>query len=161
MPGPEVRRRTAVRAILLTPERETLLIRMRPPHGGEDFWVTPGGGVRPGEVTETALRRELAEELGLSGVTIGPVLLRRRHTFTWGGEHIRQSEQLHIVPVNRFDTGMRDPVEGRFVQELRWFGIRELEGLSERLTPKALAAILENYLASGPPEPVPLEVIVE
>ncbi len=161
MPGPEVRRRTAVRAILFTPERETLLIRMRPPQGGEEFWVTPGGGLRPGEATETALRRELAEELGLTRVTIGPVLLRRRHTFSWGGERIRQSEQLHIVPVNRFETQMRDPVEGRFVLGLGWFGITELKDMGDRLTPKTLGVILEDYLASGPPEQAPLEVIVE
>lgn len=73
--------RRAIRALILTPEREVLLMRIRAPQGGEPFWIAPGGGMEPDETQEQALRRELAEELGLLAFEAGPVLWRRHHTF--------------------------------------------------------------------------------
>lgn len=65
---PRIRR--AVRAILLTPQQEVLLVRFEFP--GRSAWALPGGGVEPGERAEDALRRELAEELGHTPDAIGP-----------------------------------------------------------------------------------------
>ena len=42
---PRLIQRDAVRAILLTPAPEVLLLRIRPPQGGDAFWITPGGGL--------------------------------------------------------------------------------------------------------------------
>ena len=58
--------REAIRAILLTPEHEILLLRIRAPGRDECFWIAPGGGAEPGETLDAALQRELREELGLS-----------------------------------------------------------------------------------------------
>lgn len=41
-----------------------MLKRTRPPHQG--LWNAPGGKLRPGEDSETACRRELLEETGLT-----------------------------------------------------------------------------------------------
>jgi 8-oxo-dGTP pyrophosphatase MutT (NUDIX family) len=54
--------RQAARAILLTPTHQILLLRIRPPQGGEWFWIAPGGGINAGETVEAGLRRELREE---------------------------------------------------------------------------------------------------
>jgi 8-oxo-dGTP pyrophosphatase MutT (NUDIX family) len=50
------------RALLITPGNYLITIqRIRP--GQEPYWVLPGGGVEPGDDLETALTRELREEL--------------------------------------------------------------------------------------------------
>ena len=51
-----------VRALLVTPDHDLLTIkRIRP--GRDPYWVLPGGGVEAGEDLETALARELREEI--------------------------------------------------------------------------------------------------
>ena len=51
-----------VRALLVTPDHDLLTIkRIRP--GQAPYWVLPGGGVEAGEDLETALARELREEI--------------------------------------------------------------------------------------------------
>jgi 8-oxo-dGTP pyrophosphatase MutT (NUDIX family) len=65
--------RDAIRAILVTPSAEVLLMRIRHPDREESFWIAPGGGLEPGETVETGLRRELLEELGLTQFEIGPL----------------------------------------------------------------------------------------
>ena len=76
--------REAVRAILLTPKNEVLLLRIRLSDAAECFWIAPGGGLEPGETIEEGLKRELREELGLDEYLIGPLVWRRQHTFSWG-----------------------------------------------------------------------------
>jgi hypothetical protein len=49
--------RNAVRGIVLTPELEVLLLRIRRPERGDGFWITPGGGLESGETEESGLRR--------------------------------------------------------------------------------------------------------
>jgi ADP-ribose pyrophosphatase YjhB (NUDIX family) len=55
--------RIRVSAILVR-ERRILLIRHQ--KGGREYWLLPGGGVNGGESLVRALKRELAEEVGLA-----------------------------------------------------------------------------------------------
>jgi 8-oxo-dGTP pyrophosphatase MutT (NUDIX family) len=155
-------KRQAVRAILLTPEQEVLLMRIRPPEGGDSFWITPGGGLECGETTEAGLRRELSEELGLEHFVMGPLVWRRQHTFNWAERRILQREQFHVVHVDRFEPRMSDISEATIVDRFHWWPASELAQADERLTPLSLAEIVKRYLEEGPPRELPVvEVIVD
>lgn len=152
--------RRAIRALILTPEREVLLMRIRAPQGGEPFWIAPGGGMEPDETQEQVLKRELAEELGPLHFEAGQVLWRRHHTFNWGERRFSQREQFKVIHVDLFEPVMNDEVEAKVFQAFRWWPIAELARTSERVTPKALAAILDAYLSAGAPDPLPDEEVL-
>jgi 8-oxo-dGTP pyrophosphatase MutT (NUDIX family) len=154
--------RNAIRAIVLTPERKVLLMRIRAPDGGDLFWITPGGGLEAGESEEFGLRRELKEELGLEQFEVGPLVWRRQHTFNWGGTRICQREQYRIVHVAEFEPRMSDAVEARVLDRFRWWHTDELAMAREPLTPRTLADIVARYLAHGAPADVThVEVLVD
>src|SRR3954463_3160169 len=69
--------RDNVRAAVLDERRRVLLLRYGDEYG--DWWGTPGGGREPGESDEETLRRELAEEVGLVGFDLGPLLWELSH----------------------------------------------------------------------------------
>jgi 8-oxo-dGTP diphosphatase len=60
---------------ILRRENRLLLVRQEKP--GREYWLLPGGGVHAGESLVDALRRELAEEVGLDEdfVFEGPVAI--------------------------------------------------------------------------------------
>jgi 8-oxo-dGTP pyrophosphatase MutT (NUDIX family) len=151
--------RDAVRAILITPAGHVLLMRIRPPGEAACFWITPGGGIEAGETLESALRRELNEELGLDPFELGPLVWLRQHTFPWDGRRIRQSERYYVVHVEPFEPRMSDAIEARILQEFRWWHASELALADEPLVPLSLATIVGDYLTHCAPRgPLELEV---
>lgn len=155
--GNPVKVREAIRAILITPTSEVLLMRICPPGRDDCFWITPGGGIESGESVDGCLRRELKEELGLIQFDVGPLVWLRQHTFNWDGQRIQQSERYYVVAVERFEPRMSDAVEAQVLQQFRWWSVTELTKAEERLTPLSLPTIVSEYLLRGPPNG-PLEV---
>lgn len=154
--------RQAIRAILLTPEQEILLFRIKPPDGRAKFWIAPGGGMEPGETVEAGLRRELREEVGLEHFVLGPLVWRRQHTFDWAGKRILQREEYYVVHVPRFEPHMSDALEMQVLDAVRWWPVAALAQATERLTPLSLADIVARYLAEGPPQEIlSVEVLVD
>jgi len=89
-----------VRAIVVDPSCSVLLVRFEFEHW--IGWATPGGGVDPGETDEEAIRRELAEEVGLEGFELGPLVWTRTHVLEladWDG----QVEHYYFVRARKFD----------------------------------------------------------
>jgi 8-oxo-dGTP pyrophosphatase MutT (NUDIX family) len=78
-------KRTA-RAILLDGSSLVLIKRTKP--GLAPYWVTPGGGVDPGDTTVTgALHRELDEELGAKVMDVVPAFVDTVEHIAEDGSH--------------------------------------------------------------------------
>ena len=150
--------RDAARVVLLDASGRVLLMRWRL-LTGDSIWITPGGGVDPGETHEEAALRELAEEVGLRGVPLGPWVWSREHLLRWNGRDILQRERFHLARVasHEVDRSANDANELRVIEEIRWWSLAELAASPERFSPPALAALLPPLLEGRlPATPVEL-----
>jgi TDG/mug DNA glycosylase family protein len=132
--------REAVRALVVDAERRVLLLRWENAAGR--WWITPGGGLLPGESEEAALRRELAEEIGLSKFSIGPLVLERTHSLPWSARIVRQHERVYLVRVERLDVHPSIDLLPENVTGHRWWTLDELDGTDERISPPQLADLV-------------------
>ena len=113
-----------------------LLLAQRPAHkhlGG--FWEFPGGKIEPGETTEAALHREIAEELGCA-IVLGEALGAVTHAYA------EITVCLHPFRA-RLAVGSPPP-ETREHAALRWVAAGELNTLK---LPEADTPILAEWMA--------------
>lgn len=112
-------RRIDVVAALIENSRGELLLDRRPPgRPMAGFWEFPGGKCGAGETRETALAREILEELGIRVIAAEP-FMKLEHTYP----------ELHVaLDVWRVSSyaGTPKALEG---QELRWVAKSELAGI--------------------------------
>jgi 8-oxo-dGTP pyrophosphatase MutT (NUDIX family) len=148
-----LRIRQAVRAIVLDTDRRVLLVRFEFPAGTR--WALPGGGVEPGETAEHALRRELAEEVGLIEPEIGPHVWDRLHIIPFlSGHWDGQREQIHIVRTAPFEPMPQltwVQLNAEYVYELRWWTLDEITGSTATFVPTHLGQHLQSLLDNGHP----------
>lgn len=155
-----LRIREAVRGLVVDSEGRVLLVRFEFPAGTR--WALPGGGLDAGETHHDALRRELAEEVGLHDALIGAHLWNRLHIVAFmSGEFDGQREQIYEVDVPAgFDPQPQfswEQLNAEFVFELRWWTLTELKQARVDTAPRDLVRLLHNYLTMGPP-PQPIDV---
>lgn len=148
-----LRIRPAVRALVLDPDHRVLLVRFEFPDAGTR-WALPGGGVEPGESDHDALRRELAEELGLHDAEIGPHIWDREHLIPFiNGMWDGQRERIHLVRTAAFEPqpSLSWPeLHAEYLFEIRWWHLHELApGLP--FVPMSLHQHLHQLLLDGPP----------
>lgn len=152
--------RDAVRAIVLDPDDRTVLVHFD--FGRRVVWATPGGGVNPGESDEQALRRELAEEVGLEDPAIGPHVWFREHLFENPlGAYDGQRERYYLVRVAPFEIRPHltpEQLRSEYVTGVRWWTIGEIEGSEEAFAPADLGARLRALVDAAPEEPIEVGV---
>jgi ADP-ribose pyrophosphatase YjhB (NUDIX family) len=156
-----VRLREGARAVVLDPDDRILLVRFEFPD--TVLWATPGGGVDPGETHEEAIVRELAEEVGLDEVELGPWIWTREHVIPFlDGKWDGQVDRFVLVRTHRFEPVPRftpEQLAAEYVTGLRWWTAAELAASEELFAPRRLPELVAALLRDGPPgEPVDVGV---
>jgi 8-oxo-dGTP pyrophosphatase MutT (NUDIX family) len=139
--------RVTVRVLLTDDEGHTLLFEDSDP-GLEDarWWVTPGGGIDPGESEVEAAIREVSEETGHQldpGALLGPVA-RRHVVHGYSDRVIEQDEAFYLARVPHFevDTAGHTPDEQLTFQQHRWWSVEELRSTDDWVWPNELVELL-------------------
>lgn len=112
------------------------------------YWVTPGGGVDPGETWEQAALRELWEETGIEGVTLGPWIWSREKIAPMFGQLMRHVERYYLVRVSNITihSGNQLDYERAVYQQSRWWSLADIRQSPDIFYPEGLIDVLEPIL---------------
>jgi double-stranded uracil-DNA glycosylase len=138
----EPEEREAVRALVIDARRRVLLLRWERSAGV--WWITPGGGREQGESEVDALRRELAEEIGLHKFEIGQLVCERSYPLPSNGRLFHQTERIFLVRVENFEAAPTIDLAAENVSGHRWWTVDELETTGDRIAPPQLAALIRS-----------------
>jgi ADP-ribose pyrophosphatase YjhB (NUDIX family) len=145
--------RPTSRLLVLDEQDKLLLMRTKAPDtSGASRWITPGGGVDPGEDHAQAAVRELLEETGQVVTDVGAVVRVDDFEVPWdAADHTHGHAEFFVVRLPHFevvDDGWTDD-ERVDILESRWWSLSELETTSEPVEPADLAALLRSVLTQG------------
>lgn len=139
---------------MIDPADRVLLVQFS--FEGRIVWACPGGGLEDGEADDAAILRELDEEVGLSGFTLGPCVWTREHVIPlFGGRWDGQRERFYLVRTDWFEPRPRFTAEELAAEGMvgmRWWALEELRTSDQVFAPRRLAQLLQDLRADGPPE---------
>jgi 8-oxo-dGTP pyrophosphatase MutT (NUDIX family) len=156
------RLRPNARVILLDQSGQVLLLHVNDPMDDEPaFWITPGGGVEPGESAVEAAVREVNEETGLqtSPAVLGSPVARSEGSWEFRGEALYSVSHHFFLRADAFELSDEHwtDEEREFHQGWRWWSADELEATEEIVYPPRLAGLVRMlHRGERPESPVEL-----
>ena len=101
-----------------------MVAAIRPGGRPQGLWALPKGRIDPGESAEATAVREVAEETGAHGRSLGK-LGDVKYVYTWEGERIFKVVSFFLV---RYEGGRLGDIPEAFrheVAEVRWLPLEE------------------------------------
>jgi 8-oxo-dGTP pyrophosphatase MutT (NUDIX family) len=148
--------------LLIDDADRLLLLRMRtddPARFGDHdhVWLTPGGGVEPGETHEQAALRELFEETRIDDQPLGALAFVRDREV----DGVKTHDRFYVVrvpsgtPIDSTGTTAHEQLNGL---GHRWFSADEIQAreAEEMFLPIGLGGLAAEVVSAGgsPPEPI-------
>jgi 8-oxo-dGTP pyrophosphatase MutT (NUDIX family) len=125
-----------------------MMAAIRPAGKKPGLWALPKGRIDAGESGEATALREVAEETGAHGRSLGK-LGDVRYVFTWNGERIFKVVSFFLVRYEGGRLGDLPPAFRHEVAEARWLPLDEAPGLltygGEKDMARKAMAVLESY----------------
>jgi 8-oxo-dGTP pyrophosphatase MutT (NUDIX family) len=147
---PRILRPTSRLIVIDEEHRVLLMLTKTPDTSGSARWITPGGGVDPGETHAEAAIRELHEETGQVIADPGPVIYTEDFEVTWdSADHTHGHAEFYVVRLPHFDIVEDDWTDDERVDILqsRWWTLDELESTDQHLEPAVLVDLVRAALA--------------
>ncbi len=124
--------------------RILLFLTIAPDTSGIARWLTPGGGVDPGETHHEAAVRELEEETGLVIPNLGEPVYSHDFDVVWdAADHDTGHAVFYTATVDAFEPSKAQWTDEERVDVLdsRWWNIDELAKSAERFEPDGLVTL--------------------
>jgi 8-oxo-dGTP pyrophosphatase MutT (NUDIX family) len=123
---------------------------IRPAGRSKPVWALPKGLIDPGETAEATALREVAEETGAEGSSLGK-LGDVRYVYTWDGERIFKVVSFFLLRYRRGRLGDLPEHTAHEVDEVRWLPLEDAPRLlayrgEREMAERALARLADDGL---------------
>jgi len=143
-------RRLTSRVLLFDRDQRILLfLTIAPDTSGIARWLTPGGGVDPGETQHEAAVRELEEETGLVIPNLGEPVWVHDFEVAWdAADHDTGHAEFYTATVDAFEPSKDQWTDDERVDvlESRWWKLDELAATKDPFEPAELVELVRAHL---------------
>lgn len=132
--------------------RVLLFLTTAPDSSGVARWLTPGGGVDPGETFEQGARRELAEETGLVVDELHGPVWAHDYDVEWdSADHDTGHAEFFVHVTDAFEPSADGWTDDEKIDVLahRWWSLDELVSEHPRFEPPELLELIRRERGSG------------